>query len=527
MRSLTQCRPRRTAAAASATINAIAHGHRISALDASFLHLEKAGARLHVASVTVFDGPAPPYDELRELIESRLHLVPRFRQRLAHVPLHQGRPVWVDDPHFNLRYHLRHAGLPAPGSEEQLKNLAGRLFAQRLDRTKPLWELWLVDGLRAPADGGAARGPRVERFALVAKSHHALVDGIEAVDITTVLFDTDPTAAPATPTPPARWTPRPLPSSAQLLTDALFERATRPGELARTARAMTRTPRRLLQGARDGLQSTGALGFAGMRPAPPTPLNVKVGPHRRYTWVDAELAELQRVKASLGGTVNDAVLAVVAGALGRFLRHRGVDTEGLALRALVPVLVRGESHGRALGSEAAPMWVALPVGIEDPVRQHTAIREATADLGDATAAIGARALADLAGFAPPTIMSQAARLQQRQRFFNLVVTNVPGPQQPLYLLGRRLRALYPVVPLAGGQALGIAVMSYDGRLGFGLLGDYDALADLDTLADMLRASIDALADGASVPRRAARGRRATRGGAGTGQTRRPAAGRAP
>ncbi|MEA2195173.1 MAG: diacylglycerol O-acyltransferase / wax synthase, partial [Solirubrobacteraceae bacterium] len=191
--------------------------------------------------MTVFDGPAPPYDELRELIESRLHLVPRFRQRLADVPLDQGRPVWVDDPHFNLRYHLRHAGLPAPGSEEQLKNLAGRLFAQRLDRTKPLWELWLVDGLRAHADKGEARRPWVDRFALVAKSHHALVDGIEAVDITTVLFDTEPApAALAESAPPARWAPRPLPSSAQLLTDAIFERVTRPGELVRSARAVVR-----------------------------------------------------------------------------------------------------------------------------------------------------------------------------------------------------------------------------------------------------------------------------------------------
>ena len=421
--------------------------------------------------------------------------------------------MWVDDPHFNLRYHLRHAGLPAPGSEEQLKNLAGRLFAQRLDRTKPLWELWLVDGLHD------------ERFALVAKSHHALVDGIEAVDITTVLFDTEP-SVPQPPAPARPWAPQPLPTSAQLLTDALFERATRPQELVRTARAVVRTPRHLLHGARDGLQAMGALTFAGMRAAPATPLNVTVGPHRRYTWVDAELAELQRVKDALGGTVNDAVLAVVAGALGRFLRHRGVDTEGLALRALVPVLVRGEGHGRALGSEVAPMWVSLPVGIEDPVRQHAAIRDATAELDDGHQAVGARALTELAGFAPPTIMSQAARLQQRQRFFNLVVTNVPGPQQPLYLLGRRLRALYPVVPLAGRQALGIAVMSYDGRLGFGLLGDYDALADLDTLADMLRASIDALAESASVPRRAVRGRRSTRDRAAKPAPRTPAAGKA-
>jgi diacylglycerol O-acyltransferase len=484
-----------TGALRHGTISAIARGHRISALDASFLHLEKAGARLHVASVTVFDGPTPQYDELREHIESRLHLVPRFRQRLADVPLDQGRPVWVDDPHFNLRYHLRHGGLPAPGSEEQLKNLAGRVFAQRLDRTKPLWELLLVDGLQ----GG--------RFALIAKSHHALVDGISAVDITTILFDDDPHAPTIAPGRP--WAPRPLPTPAQLLSDALIERATRPAEAIRSARALVRAPRQVLRSTRDGLQAMGALAFAGLRPAPPTPLNVNVGPHRRYTWVDAELVELQRIKDALGGTVNDAVLAVVAGALGRFLRHRGVDTDGLTLTVLVPVSVRAESEQGALGNEVAPMWALLPVGIEDPIGQHAAIRDAIA-VADERQAIGARTLTELSGFASPTIMSQAARLQQRQRFFNLVVTNVPGPQQPLYLLGRRLRALYPVVPLAGRQALGIAFMSYDGRLGFGLLGDYDAISDLDTLAEFLRASIDALAAGAAAPRGAARGRRPTR-----------------
>ena len=468
-------------------------GHRLSPIDASFLHLEKAGARLHVASVTVFEGPTPPYNELLAHIEGRLQLVPRCRQRLAEIPLDQGRPVWVDDPHFNLRYHLRHAGLPAPGGEEQLKVLAGRVCAQRLDRTKPLWELLLVDGL---SDGG---------FALIAKSHQALVDGISAVDITTVLFDTEPDAPP----PPASraWTARPLPTSAQLLSDALVERATRPRELVRTARAVVRTPRQVVRKARDGLQAMGLLAFAGLSPTPPTPLNVQTGPHRRYTWVDAQLAELQGVKDALGGTVNDAVLAVVAGALGHFLRHRGVDTRELVLKALVPVSIRAEAEQGALGNEVAPMWVPLPVGIEDPVAQFGLIRDAVAARQQSQQAVGARTLTELAGFASPTIMSQAARLQQRQRSFNLVVTNVPGPQIPLYLLGRRLRALYPVVPLAGRQALGIAVMSYDGRLGFGLLADYDALPDLDVLADALRTSIGALAAGASVPRRAASGRR--------------------
>ncbi len=480
----------------------MAHGDRISALDASFLHQEKAGARLHAASVTVFDGPAPSWDELRAHVESRLHLVPRFRQRLAEVPWQQGRPVWVDDPHFNLRYHLRHAGLPAPGSEEQLRNLAGRLIAQPLDRTKPLWEMWLVDRLGAGDDGDGEQW--AGRFALIAKSHHALVDGISAVDITTVLFDTDPAAAP--PSAPERpWVARPLPTSAQLLSDALIERATQPDELARSARAALRVPRRLLQGARERLDET--VTPKRSSPAPPTPLNVEVGPHRRYTWVDAELAELQGVKDALGGTVNDAVLAVVAGALGRYLRQRGTDTRGLVLKALVPLSVYSDAaDGGALGSEIAPLSAPLPVGIDDPVEQFRAIRDAVSELEPARMAVGARELTELDGFASPTLMSQAARLQQSQRSFNLVVTNVPGPQVPLYLLGRRLRALYPVVPITGRQALGIAVMSYDGRLGFGLLADYDALPDVDVLARELREAIDALVAGASIPQRAARGR---------------------
>jgi diacylglycerol O-acyltransferase len=469
----------------------MSHGDRISALDASFLALEKAGARLHVASVTIFDGPAPTWDELREHVERRLHLVPRFRQRLAEVPRNLSDPVWVDDPHFNLRYHLRHAGLPAPGDEDQLKVLAGRLFAEPLDRTKPLWEMWLVDRF---GSGG---------FALIAKSHHALVDGVSALDITGVLFDSQPAVAPA-PSNGDRWVARPLPTPAQLLSEALIERATRPQDVAANARVMLTAPRRLAERARERLQASGALSFAGLEPVPRTPLNVRVGPHRRYTWVDAELSELRAIKDSLGGSVNDAVLAVVAGALGRYLGHRRVDTRDLVLRALVPIAVEGDSAGT---TEIAPVPVALPIGIDDPVEQFHAIRRATEQLDGTIHAVDARTLAELAGFAAPTIMSQAARLQQSQRGFDLVVTNLPGPQDPLYLLGRRLRAVYPVVPITGHQALGIAVMSYDGRLGFGLLADYEALPDLDVLASDLRTAIDALAAGASIPRRAARGRR--------------------
>jgi WS/DGAT/MGAT family acyltransferase len=471
----------------------VPHHDRLTALDTGFLHLERSGAHMHVAAIFVFDGDPPAYDEVVEAIEARMHLVPRYRQKLAHVPLGQGRPVWVDDPHFNPRYHLRHSALPAPGSDEQLKNLAGRLFALPLDRTKPLWELNLVEGL----DGA--------RFAIISKTHHALVDGVSGVDITSVIFDTSPEPSPvgrdARP-----WIPRPEPTAAELLADALLERATVPAEAARGLRALTRAPRHALERAGEWLVGMGAMAWAGLNPAPATPFNVPIGPHRRYTWVDADLARFKAIKNELGGTLNDVVLAAVTLALGRFLRRRGEETDELVLRAMVPVSVRADAQRGALGNRVAAMWAPLPVGNQDAAAVLSEISEAMRGLKESGQAVGAQALTSLADFAPPTIMSQAARLQSRQRFFNLVVTNVPGPQMPLYLLGRHLQAFYPVVPLAHHQALGIAIMSYDGRLGFGLLGDYDAMPDLEALASDLEAAIADLSRAAGVkqPRKAAR-----------------------
>jgi WS/DGAT/MGAT family acyltransferase len=477
----------------------MANPDRLTGLDSAFLHLEDGGsAHMHVASVMVFEGKAPKYEDFVEHILSRLHLVPRYRQRLAFVPLGQGRPVWTDDPHFNPRYHIRHTGLPRPEDDAELKQLAGRVFSQRLDRSKPLWELWLVAHMAG------------ERFAVIAKTHHALVDGISGVDITTVLFDVSPEPA-GTPRPPVPWVARPLPGPAKLLADALVERSTAPAEMARGARAIMRRPRRALARAREAIAGVGATTLAGLgAPAPPSPLNVDITSHRRYTWVNADLALFKAIKNSLGGTLNDVVLAAVSLALGRHMRVQGYDTEGLVLKAMVPVSVRADvdrnAHPPALGNRVAAMWAPLPVGVVDPVECLAEVRLEMSDLKQSGQAVGAEVLTNLAGFAPPTILSQAARLQARQRFFNLVVTNVPGPQFPLYLLGRRLQALYPVVPLARRQALGIAVMSYDGRLGFGLLADYDALPELETIARELERAIAALADAAGVggPPRGAR-----------------------
>jgi diacylglycerol O-acyltransferase len=458
---------------------------RLSALDASFLHLEDASAHMHVASVMLFEGDPPPYDELLATLERRLHLVPRYRQRLAFVPLAQGRPRWVDDPHLNLHYHVRATALPSPGSEQQLRNVAGRVFSQQLDRDKPLWELWLAGGL----EGG--------RFALLGKTHHALVDGVSGIDIVSILFDSSP--EPAAPTDPGdRWLPRPLPSRSQLLAEALLERATVPAEVTRSVRALFRAPRRAVGGLRDAAVGVGAMAWAGLNPAPSSPYNGSIGPHRRFTWVRAELADLKAIKRELGGTVNDVVLATVAGALGRHLRRRGHHTDGVELKAMVPVSVRAELEQGTLGNRVAAMMAPLPVWCQEPVARLDIVRERLKDLKRGGQAVGAQVLTELSGFAPPTIMGQAARLISRQRFFNLVVTNIPGPQFPLYLMGREMLDPFPMVPLAKGQGLGVALLSYNGRINFGLVGDYDLLWDLDDLAEDVRESLAELADAAGV-----------------------------
>ena len=462
---------------------------RLTGLDTSFLHLENATSHMHVGSVMIFEGSPPPYDELLQAFERRLPLVPRYRQRLAFVPLGQGRPKWVDDPHLNLRYHVRSTALPSPGSEDQLKDLAGRVFSQQLDRDKPLWEAWLVEGLED------------DRFAMVSKTHHALVDGVSGVDIISVLFDTSP--QPAAPTGPGdRWLPRPLPSRAQLLGEALVERATIPAEITRSLRAIVRGPRRLLAGLRDAAVGMGAMAWAGLSPAPSSPYNKDIGPHRRFTWVRANLNDLKAIKDALGGTVNDVVLATVAGALGKHLRRRGQNTDGLELKAMVPVSVRHDDERGALGNRVTAVMAALPVWCQDPAARVDILREQLEGLKSGGQAVGAQLLTDLSGFAPPTIMDQASRLMSRQRFFNVVVTNVPGPQFPLYLLGRRMLDPFPMVPLASGQGVGVALLSYDGHINFGLVGDYDLLWDLEDLAGDVEASLVELAQEAGVEVRA-------------------------
>lgn len=468
-----------------------AHGDRLSAVDASFLAQERANSHMHIGAVLILEGPPPSYEDFLNHIRSRLHLVPRYRQKLAVPPLETGRPIWIDDASFNLEYHVRHTALPSPGSPEQLRALAARIHSQRLDRAKPLWELWLVQGLE---DG---------RFALISKTHHALVDGISGVDLMTVLFDLSPVPQIA-PHEGEPWAAQPEPHAAQLAARGIKGLLKLPLELANGALSAATRPASSLDHVKEALEGIGEVAWAGLNPAPETPLNVPIGPHRRLSFVRNDLHDFKLVKNTLGGTVNDVVLAVVAGGLRTWLRSRGVRTEGLELRALVPVSVRTKDDQGQLGNRIVVMRGPLPVYVEDPVARLRVVRQAMDGLKESKQAVGAAAITGLEALAPPTILAQASRLQFSTRLFNLLVTNVPGPQFPIYVLGRELLDTYPIAFLPENQSLAVAVMSYNGGMDFGLLGDYDNLTDIEDLGQALR---DALAELVKAAGGKPRGRR--------------------
>jgi WS/DGAT/MGAT family acyltransferase len=452
-----------------------AHLDRLSSIDAGFLAQEKPNTHMHIGGLVLLDGPPPPLADFLAHVRSRLHLVPRYRQKLAFPPLEAGLPLWIDDPAFNLDYHVRHTALPSPGDEASLLRLTARIFSQRLDRSKPLWELWLVEGLQR---GG---------FALISKTHHALVDGVSGVDLGTILFDLTPEGGAPTAVEP--WVPKPEPSRAELVARGVQGAVRRAAGIAATAVQGATDPSGLVARAREVAEGVGEVARAALNAPSATPFNVTPGPHRRLAVVRAELEEFKTVKQALGGTVNDVVLTVVAGGLAHFLRARGIDSDGLALRACVPVSVRTDARTGTLGNEITIMMAPLPVDVADPRERLAAVREVMDGLKESKQALGAKAIAELQDFAPPTIFAQASRLQFSARMYNLLVTNVPGPQFPLYVLGRRMRSIFPIPFLAGSRALAVAIMSYDGGMNFGLLGDYDALPDLDVVAEGIEGSL--------------------------------------
>jgi len=466
------------------------HMDRLSSVDASFLAQEREGSHMHIGGLMIFEGPAPGPEEFAAYLESRLHLVPRYRQKVSFPRFEMGRPLWIDDPSFNIGYHVRHAALPGPGSVEQLRLLAGRIFSQRLDRSKPLWELWLVEGYQR------------DKFVIINKTHHSLVDGVSGADLTTVLFDLqrDGTKVP----PPERaWSPSPEPSDAGVVAKGLGELATVPLSLTRRALGAAASPGRSVAVAREAAAGLGEVIWGGVSPAPQTPLNGPIGPHRRMTWARVPLPDLKKIKNELGGTVNDVFLAVITGALRHWLRSRGVRTEGLEIRSAVPVSVRAAGDGGSLGNQITIMIGRLPTFADDPVERMRLVKDSMKDLKSSKQALGAEVIASLEDFAPPTIFARASRLHFSTRMYNLLTTNVPGPQFPLYLLGRELLELVPIAFLAPDQRLAVAAMSYNGSVTISLIGDYDGMPDLEALADLVIDEVAALRSAAKPDRMAA------------------------
>lgn len=450
---------------------------RLTALDASFLHAESPATPMHVGSVAVFEG-APFFDddgrfridELRERVASRLHLVPRFRKKVQWVPLGQGRPVWVDDDDFDIARHVRVMVLPGPGSRQQLYDLCELLQMRLLDRDRPLWELWFVGGLD---DGNVA---------MVEKVHHALVDGVSGVDAATATLDLD-RDAPFAPGP--AWSPAPAPSPGRLLTDSLWQRLTDPVELGRSAQAVLRAPGRLLREAAEvGAAATTVLAPRSLLST--TSLIRPVGRRRRLVPVRQDLAELKRAKAAFGATVNDVVLAAVAGGVRQLLQARGDDVDGRELHVLVPVSVRADHEHLALGNRVGSLFVGLPIGEDSAIGRLELIRQAVGDQKDRHLAEGTELVLEWMDHLPPMLTGALARTIHRQPFVDLVVTNVPGPQVPLYCMGAEMLDVTPIVPLGGNLSVGIAILSYNGAITLGIHADRDACPDVAVLADGIR-----------------------------------------
>jgi diacylglycerol O-acyltransferase / wax synthase len=438
----------------------------LSSLDESFLHLETQYSQMHIGSVAIFEGPPPPYDDLLAMVDAKLGLVPRYRQKIRFVPLAIGRPCWVDDPHFNLGYHLRHTALPSPGSEEQLRNLVGRVMSQRLDRARPLWEMWIVEGL----DEG--------RWGLLSKVHHCMVDGIAGSDLLTVVLDRERVPAPPT---AEEWLPEPEPRDVELLARGLVELAS-PVEALRTVQNAARAPREYAVRALEAAQGLAAMRGL-VRRTPPFSINGVLGPHRRWAWARTRLSDVKAVRTALGGTVNDVVLTVITSGFRSLLLSRGEAVEDRVLRTLVPVSVRAPGARGIYDNRVSAMFAELPIGIAHPRERLGSIRLQMGHLKDSKQAVAGDVLTSLSGFAPPMLLALGERVAAHagQRNVNTVTTNVPGPQYPLYAAGRRMLEAFPYVPLAGNVRVGVAIFSYDGGLGFGATGDYDTATDLDVL----------------------------------------------
>ena len=461
---------------------------RLSALDAEFLHLEDSSTHLHIAGALIFDGPTPAFDAVRDLMNAKLHLIPRYRQRVRSVPLELGRPVWCDDPHFRLDYHLRHTALPTPGGDGELCALMSRIVSQPLDRERPLWEAWVVEGLDE------------QRWAFICKVHHCLVDGMSGVDLLSVLLDLEPHAS----LPEAKpWEPSPEPDGVHQIADAwgglgddlvdrakgLVDAVLHPGSVVETAKEF----------------GAGLVNLArGLQATPPLAISGDIGPHRNWRHCSVSLDDVRTIRAAFGGTVNDVVLAVITGGYRALLAHLGDDPDSAVVRSLVPVSTRSDDEHGIPDNRVSVILYELPVGEADPVARVALVHEQmlerkashTVEAGSHLVALSNLAPPPMLGFVSRSVQSLGHRLPQRM--INTVTTNVPGPQFPLYCLGSEMLEYHPFVPITTGMRVGTAILSYNGWLSIGVSSDFDSVPDTQAMVDGIARDVSALLSAAGA-----------------------------
>jgi diacylglycerol O-acyltransferase len=437
----------------------------MSAIDSSFLHVENDSTPMHIGGVSIFAGPPPPFAELKAMVAGKLDLVPRYRQKVRFVPLAAGPPVWIEDPHFSLGYHLRHTAVAAPGSDAELRQMAARIFSQHLDRNKPLWELWVVEGL----DHG--------RWALLSKVHHCMVDGVAATDLMSVMFSDDSSGSAT-----AAWSAPPEPSGIEVLARSLVRRASPAGQLQALQQALG-APRETLRSVAEIARAATSAGRT-LRPVGASSLTGKIGPHRRWSWARTRLSDVKVVRGALGGTVNDVVLTLITQGFRALLEARGEPiAEGQLVRTMVPVSVRRRGEKGVYNNRVSAVFAGLPVGIADPKERLAHIRAEMDGIKDSKQAVAGDVLTSLSGFAPPLLLALGSRLVTVSPRLNIhtATTNVPGPQQPVQTLGRRMLESFPFVPVVGSIQIVVAIFSYDGGLYYGVTGDYDGAPDIEVL----------------------------------------------
>ncbi len=471
----------------------------MSPVDSSFLHIENDTTPMHIGAVSIFEGPPPPFEDLRAMVAGKLGLVPRYRQKIRFVPLAAGPPVWIDDPHFSLDYHLRHTAVPKPGGEEQLRQMAARVFSQHLDRNKPLWELWAVEGLQG------------KRWALLSKVHHCMVDGVAATDLMSVMFSDETAAAGpngdgaagaaegsrgpegAGVSPGSEWSPAPEPTGPEVLVRTLVRRASPAGQLD-ALRRMAAAPRETLRSVAEMARATAAASTS-MRPVGASSLTGPIGPHRRWSWAQARLSDVKAVRNEFGGTVNDVVLTLITNGFRELLDARSEDVpEDRVVRTMVPVSVRRKGERGVYNNRVSAVFASLPVGLDDPARRLQAIRMEMDGIKESKQAVAGDVLTSMSGFAPPLLLALGSRLVTLSPRLNMhtATTNVPGPQQPVQTLGRRMLQSFPFVPVVGSIRIVVAIFSYDGGLFFGVTGDYDGAPDIDVLTAGIAGGMDDL-----------------------------------